>query len=164
MKKLYIIRHAKSSWKDLSLNDFDRPLNKRGKNNSKFMGKLLSRLGVKPDLIISSPAKRALKTTINISKALNYEIDNIQFEIKFYEASLEDMLSIINSIDNVNKNVIIIGHNPSLNELINFLQSKMDFENLVTSGVVELAFDTKWKKLNRNTTSFISHEYPKKYQ
>jgi len=163
MRKLYVVRHSKSSWKDLSIDDFDRPLNKRGKNDSKFIGKLLNRMGVKSDLIISSPAKRALKTAVNISKELDYEVDNLNFEINLYEASLENLLKVINSIDDKNKIVIIIGHNPSLNMLVNFLQSQKDIPNIVTSGVVELSFDTKWKKIKQNSAKLISYEYPKKY-
>ena len=163
MRKLYVVRHSKSSWKDLSIDDFDRPLNKRGKNDSKFIGKLLNRMGVKSDLIISSPAKRALKTAVNISKELDYEVDNLNFEINLYEASLENLLKVINSIDDKNKIVIIIGHNPSLNMLVNFLQSQKDIPNIVTSGVVGLSFDTKWKKIKQNSAKLISYEYPKKY-
>ena len=164
MKKLYLIRHAKSSWSDFSIDDFDRPLAKRGKNDSKFMGKLLSRLGVNPNLIISSPAVRALKTSINISKALDYKMDSVDFNIKIYEATLQDMLNVIKSIDEKYKTVLLIGHNPSLNMLADFLNSQNGIPNIVTCGIAEFAFREEWKNIKKNCTSFISYEYPKKYK
>ena len=75
-KKLYIIRHAKSSWSDMSLDDFDRPLNKRGKANAPVMGTRFKNKGVKPDIIISSPAKRAISTAKIIAKKVKY-VDEI---------------------------------------------------------------------------------------
>ncbi|HID69647.1 MAG TPA: hypothetical protein EYP35_04115 [Desulfobacterales bacterium] len=71
MKHLLICRHAKSSWKDPSLADFDRPLNKRGKRDAPQMGKMLVSHGIFPDLIVSSPAKRAKKTALRLAKELN---------------------------------------------------------------------------------------------
>ena len=72
MKTIILVRHAKSSWKDLRLDDFDRPLNKRGKKNAPFMGKILKARRTIPDLILSSPAKRAGKTARAIAKAIDY--------------------------------------------------------------------------------------------
>ena len=86
MKKLYIIRHAKSSWKDFSLADYDRPLNKRGFFNAPFMGNILKEKRVMPDLILSSPALRAKTTAEIIAKSIHY-VDKIVFDKKIYEAS-----------------------------------------------------------------------------
>ncbi len=162
-KRIYLIRHSKSSWKDKSLEDFKRPLNKRGKKDSQLMGKLLKRKGIYPDLIISSPAKRALKTAINIAKSINYPIEEIEFNIDIYEASIKDILKIIKSIKEKNRIVFLIGHNPSLNLLLDYLIKSHNIDNIVTSGIVELGFNGKWSNIEENNIKLLSYEYPKKY-
>ncbi|MDQ1339890.1 MAG: phosphohistidine phosphatase, partial [Campylobacterota bacterium] len=87
MKKLYIIRHAKSSWGDAELNDFERPLNKRGKSNAPMMGERLKKKGVMPDIIISSLAKRAKSTAEMIAKEVGYE-KKVLFDENIYESSV----------------------------------------------------------------------------
>ena len=164
MKKLYIIRHAKSSWKDMGLRDFDRQLNKRGKHNSKFMGKLLHKNGVIPDIIISSPAKRASDTAHNIANALAYPIEQIEYESDIYEASGNTLLKIIKSINDEYSTAFVIGHNPSLNMLVDYLLPKEYIDNIVTTGIVELRLNiTQWSELSPDTTTMLSFEYPKKY-
>jgi phosphohistidine phosphatase len=164
MKKLYIIRHAKSSWKDMSLTDYDRPLNKRGKHNSKFMGELLQKNGVKADIIISSPAKRASDTAINIAKEIDYPTENIIYDESIYEASSSTLLHIIQAIDDKYQKVFLIGHNPSLNTLLDHLIPNNDIYNIVTAGIVELELDIdSWKHLSAKNCRFLSFEYPKKY-
>lgn len=161
MKKLYIIRHAKSSWKDLMLNDFERPLNKRGKKDAPFMGKLLKKKGVFPDAILSSPAKRAKSTAKKIAKEINFT-KPIVYERNIFEASVATLKSVIRSIDDKYETVFMFGHNPGLNTLVEAL---VDFhENLPTSAVVEIEFDCKkWSKISSKNAKLISFEYPKKY-
>lgn len=160
MKKLYLIRHAKSSWKDISLDDFDRPLNKRGKLNAPMMGERLFQRGVNPDLILSSPAKRALKTAKIIAKHLQYQ-NEIEFNEDIYEASEDTLHKIICNIDDGNDTVILIGHNPGFNCLA---YEYVDFdENIPTCGVVEINFNCKkWKEISVKNASFVSFDYPKK--
>lgn len=161
MKKLYIIRHAKSDWSNPQLEDFDRPLNKRGKKNAPFMGKLLRKKNISPDLIISSPAYRARETAISISKEINYH-ENIMYNEYLYEADLKTIMEIVNFIEDEHDNVFIIGHNPGLNMLGFYL---VDFnENLPTSGILEIKFDCQsWRKINKSNAQIVSFEYPKKY-
>jgi len=164
MKKLYIIRHAKSSWRDMSLVDYDRPLNKRGKHNSKFMGEILQTNGVKADIILSSPAKRASHTAVNIAKEIDYPKKNIIFNETIYEASYTTLLHIIQSIDDRYKQAFLIGHNPSLNMLVEYLIPNNKIDNIVTAGVVELKLDIdSWKELSATTSRLISFDYPKRY-
>jgi len=164
MKKLYIIRHAKSSWKDTTLSDFDRPLNKRGKHNSKFMGELLAQKNIKPDIILASSAKRAYSTAKNIAKVIGYSKQKIHFSTKMYESSISTLVELIRSIDNKNHTAFIIGHNPTLNCLLDALVPYNSIDNIVTAGVVELELDIdRWEDLSHQTTKLISFEYPKKY-
>lgn len=162
MKKLFIIRHAKSDWSDESLDDFDRPLNKRGLKNAPFMAKLLKKKDIKPDLILSSPAIRALSTAQIIAKKIGYK-KAVFTNLDMYEAQSETLEKIINDIDDKNKIVFLIGHNPGLSGLINIL-SEMD-EDIPTCAVVEIDFDTNsWKNISKKNSKVISYEYPKKYK
>lgn len=161
MKKVYIIRHAKSGWKDLMLNDFDRPLNKRGKKDAPFMGKLLKEKGIFPDAILSSPAKRAKSTAQIIAKEINFK-KPIIYDRNIFEATAPTLKSVIKSLDDKYDSVFMFGHNPGLNSLV---ESLVDFdENIPTSAVVEIEFDTdKWNKIKSKNAKLISFEYPKKY-
>src|SRR3990172_9356587 len=98
MKTLYLVRHAKSSWKDVGLSDFERPLNKRGKKDAPFMAKLLRQQKIKPDLIISSPANRASATARIFCETLNYPFEDLLLEPRLYEASSHEILEIVKDI------------------------------------------------------------------
>lgn len=161
MKKVYIIRHAKSSWRDMSLDDYERPLNKRGKRNAPLMGRVLSSKGVEPDLIISSPAFRAKSTAEIIAEEINYT-NKILFREEVYEAAANTLHKILLNIDEEVSTLFIIGHNPGLNSLayryLNFSQ------NIPTCGIVEIEFDCKsWKHIDSKSARLISFEYPKRY-
>jgi len=160
MKQLYIIRHAKSSWKDFSLDDFDRPLNKRGENNAPFMGKILKEQKILPDIIISSPALRAKTTALSIAKCIDYEA-NISFDKNIYEASYTTIESKLKTIDKKNNIVFLFGHNPGLNmfayEYIGL------YQNIPTCGIVKIEFDcNSWENISPSNAKLIFFDYPKK--
>ena len=160
MKQLYIIRHAKSSWKNLTLDDFDRGLNKRGKKDAPFMGHKLKQKNTLPDIIISSPAKRAKTTAQIIAKEIGFSKD-IEFNHNIYEANINTLHKIITSIDDKNNIVFLFGHNPYLNELVeNYINF---YDNIPTCGVVKIEFDSKsWKDINSSNAKFILFDYPKR--
>ena len=162
IKKLYIMRHAKSSWKDSSLDDFDRPLSKRGKLNAPMMGKKLKKMQMLPDIILSSPAVRAKTTVELVAKELQYS-KKILFKQEMYESSAQTLHKILTDLDNKNSVVLLCGHNPDINMLV---QSYVDFnENIVTAGVVELEFSCdKWKDIDKSNAKFLSFHYPKMKQ
>ncbi len=162
MKNLYLIRHAKSYWGDQSTPDFDRPLNKRGKLDAPFMGNILSDKKVKPDLIISSPAKRANKTAIVFASKLGYSEKKIIYEQNLYEASSNDMLNVIKIIDEKYSSVMIFGHNPGLTLLNNHIADKY-IDNIPTCGVAALKSDKKWSEIGQWSCKHIFFEYPKLY-
>jgi phosphohistidine phosphatase len=164
MKTLYLVRHAKSSWEDLSLQDFDRPLNKRGKENAPFMGKLLKKKNIKVDWILSSPALRAKKTIEMIAGELDYLLENIIFEKKIYEASTSYLMQLIQNQDDKIDGLLICGHNPELTILVNQLTTH-EIENIPTSGVCCIEFDTnQWEKIRLRQNKLVFFEYPKKYK
>ncbi len=163
MKKLYLIRHAKSSWKNLTLEDFDRPLNKRGKKNAPFMGNLLKQLEIKPDLIIASPAYRTRITAELIANEITYDKHQIEYYENLYEASLENIEESIKYLKDKYEIVFLVGHNPSLN----LFSEKFAFfkDNIPTCGIIELSFNCQsWQNILPNNCELISFEYPKKYK
>ncbi len=162
MKKLYIIRHAKSSWDDSGLSDFERPLNKRGEKDAPFMTKKLKEKGVSADIIISSPALRA-KTTAKIIAEELLLSKKIVYDENIYEASPDTLHEIIKNIDNKYNSVILFGHNPGLNMLMDSLVNI--YNNIPTCGVVEIDFKCdKWSEISSLNSKLISFDYPKKYK
>ena len=111
MRRLYLIRHAKSSWSEAGLRDFDRPLNSRGKVDAPYMGKRLAAHGVRPDLIFASPAKRTRKTAQYIAEAVDYPVKDIVFFAAIYEAGVADLLRIIGQAMDEAGCLFLIGHN-----------------------------------------------------
>ena len=160
MKKLFVIRHAKSSWKDYSLADFDRPLNKRGFLNAPFMGEYFKDRDIVPDIILSSPALRAKTTAEIIANKVKYK-KQILYEKSIYEADIDTLHNILTSLDNKYKSAFIVGHNPGLNLLVD---SYVGFdENIPTCGVVELQIKSdSWKNINSKNIKLLSFNYPKK--
>lgn len=163
MLSLYLIRHAKSSWDTPGLKDNERPLNKRGKIDAPKMGKILKNRGEFPDLIISSPAKRAYSTAKRIAKELKYNIDNILKDEKLYMADTEDFLSVIrNTKKNVYK-LMILSHNYGITYFANYI-SGSDINNIPTCGIVRIDFEIdSWEQINTNKGKLVYFEYPKKY-
>jgi phosphohistidine phosphatase len=162
MKTLFLVRHAKSSWKDSSIDDTDRPLNKRGKRDAPFMGELLKEKVVNPDLVISSPAKRASKTAQIIAEQIGYSKKDIIYAEEIYEASSRELVDFIKKIDDKYNSVMLFGHNPGFTMLNNFL-SKQYIDNIPTCGIVALEFNNTWKEIDKNTAKMIFFDYPKRY-
>jgi phosphohistidine phosphatase len=160
MKQLFLIRHAKSSWKDTSISDFDRKLNPRGKKNAPEMGKRLKKRNFIPDLIISSPAKRAISTAKLVAKELGIDPKDIRIEPKLYEASYEGFLSVIHSIEEQFNNVFVVGHNPSITEVMNELGDHR-INNASTCSVMGIGFNAQhWNEIVYRGSTFY-FDFPK---
>lgn len=125
MKTLYLVRHAKSSRDAPMLPDKDRPLNDRGKRDAPRMAKQLAKRDVKPDLILSSPARRALTTAELFAKNLNYKVNDIVIDKRLYATSPEGLLEVIREYGDKPKRVMLFGHNPELTELAHRLSRKL---------------------------------------
>jgi phosphohistidine phosphatase len=161
MKTLFLVRHAKSSWDDNTLPDKDRPLNDRGKRNAPRMGKRLAKRDVKADLILSSPASRALKTAEIIAKKLDYRRKDIVVDDRLYPGAADDLLHIIHELGDKLNRVMLVGHNPALAELAHHLSS--DITDMPTCAVAELTFNAKsWRDVGDATLATVALEYPKK--
>ncbi|TXI68380.1 MAG: histidine phosphatase family protein [Cyclobacteriaceae bacterium] len=162
MKTLYVIRHAKSSWDEPLLADFDRPLNKRGKHDAPKMGKRLRHLQVVPDLLLSSPAERALTTCLIIAEEVGYAKSKIKTDKKLYHADDAQILNVVQSLDNKFATVWIFGHNPGLTDFVNLL-ADADIDNIPTCGVVACSLNiSSWDEANSGKGSVTFFDYPKK--
>jgi phosphohistidine phosphatase len=161
MKTLFLIRHAKSSWDNTALPDKDRPLDDRGKRDAPKMGKRLAKRDVKPDLILSSPAMRALTTAEIIAKKLDYKLEDILVDDRLYASEADDLLNVIHELGDKLELVMLFGHNPELTELAHRLSSEIT--HLPTSAVAEFTFATKsWSSIGKAKLAKVELDYPKK--
>ncbi len=164
MKILTLVRHAKSSWKDASLRDRDRPLNKRGHRDAPVMGKRLHEHGIRPSLIVSSPAKRAWTTAKIFAQELSYPREFLQRDDNLYLASVDRILDVIVAQDQGFNSLMIVGHNPGFTEFANFLSPGLTY-NLPTAGVVSVSIDQDhWNLYEQPQTELLVHDWPKKIQ
>lgn len=162
IKKLFIIRHAKSSWDSPTIKDFDRPLNNRGLNDAPEMGRRLFKRKINPDFIIASEANRAKTTAMLIAKEVNFPIEKINFSKEIYHSSVREMIKLINQIDNKYSTVFLFGHNPTFTELAEYLCDDA-YGTLPTCGIVgiELTVDS-WQYVSASCGKEIYFDYPKK--
>lgn len=162
MKILTIVRHAKSSWSDTTLGDRKRPLNKRGRHDAPVMGRRIADHGIRPSLIISSPAERAWTTAKTIAAELSYPLEFLQREDSLYLASLDDFLDTLVAQDGEFNSIMLVGHNPGMTDFANFLSPGLT-NNLPTAGVVSVEIDQDhWNLYERPKTRLLVHDYPKK--
>ena len=161
MKVLYLLRHAKSDWSIGGQNDFDRGLNKRGLSNAPFMGKILKERGVQPDMILSSPAKRAKLTSAMVSEQLDLS-DRVEFNEEIYEASPRTLLKLVNELSPDQNEVMLVGHNPTFTYLAEYL-TKEEIGNMPTCSCVKIKFFNEWNEVREGTGDLLWFEYPKKY-
>ncbi len=164
MKKIYLIRHAKSSWKEEGKSDFERGLNKRGKEDLIFMAERLHSFGVMPDLILSSPAKRAKKTAQGIAKIIGYDQNNISYQESLYDSSYSSYRYLLDSLDERYNSVFIVAHNPTITEVGEILSGAI-LTNMPTCSIVCIEFDIKsFKEIEEGKGKILFFDYPKKHR
>ncbi|MCS7074215.1 MAG: histidine phosphatase family protein [Bacteroidia bacterium] len=160
MKILYLIRHAKSSWDNPLLSDFERPLNERGLRDAPIMGKRLAEKNIYPDLLISSPAVRTLTTARLLAAEIQYPGDKI-LEIKeLYDASLTTFLRVLENLPDEYREVMIVAHNPTVSNVCMYL---CHFQvELPTCAIVKISFPFfSWKMLSAGTGLLEWYDTPK---
>ncbi|PLY05425.1 MAG: hypothetical protein C0622_01675 [Desulfuromonas sp.] len=161
MKRLTLIRHAKSAWGDPALDDFDRPLNSRGKTAAPRMGEHLARDGLCPDLIVSSPAKRARKTARLIARELDYPAEAILYRQQIYEAELDTLIELVHGLPE-EEHVMLVGHNPGMSELGQWFNPEAP-DWLPTCAVLTLELDIgAWQNAACGSGVIGRYDYPKK--
>jgi len=163
MKKITLVRHGKSDWTKQGLSDFDRPLNNRGKTDAPIMGKKLKSMNILPDLILCSPAKRAVKTAGKIAKEIGYTKKNIVYVQTLYGGDERSILNLIKETDDAINHLMIFGHNPDLTQLAVSLTG-YQIDNIPTCGVFHMQCSfSKWQEADFNKCEFVFLEYPKKH-
>jgi phosphohistidine phosphatase len=162
-RTIVLIRHAKSSWANPLQSDFERPLNDRGKTDAPEMGKKLKKIGLKPDLIISSTAKRTRQTAKRIAEETGYETDNIKWEEKLYHCIPPVFEEVINEATNKAKTIFIVAHNPGITEFVNQLAPDFSVDNMPTCGIVGAHVDAEeWTDFTNAKRKVFLFEYPGK--
>lgn len=150
-RELLLMRHAKSDWNHPSLIDFDRPLNKRGQASAPKVGHWLRSRNLLPDRVISSPAVRTRQTANLVCAELGFSFDDVQWDMRIYEATLADLLTVLADIPEHTKRVLLIGHNPGLEYLLAHLSSTPDSaagsKPMPTATVAHFRLPDDWRKL-----------------
>jgi len=163
MKTLYLVRHAKSSWANAETGDFDRPLNERGLKSAPLMATLLKEKKVIPELIVTSPANRAVTTAEIFCEILGYPKELIQQRIEIYEGGTGNLLNIVQQLPDSSKTVMLFGHNPTMTEFSNLLSGN-HIDSMVTCGVARIDMSVEsWRDAARKTGKFVWYEFPKKH-
>jgi phosphohistidine phosphatase len=161
MKRLVLVRHAKSSWDDPSLSDFDRPLNDRGKKDAPEMAKRLSDKKMKIDRFVSSPAKRARQTCKYFAKEFDVKKKNVVLEPRLYDATEGNFYEVVKSFKDKWDSVAIFSHNPGITSFANSL-TKTRVDDMPTCSVFAIKVDAKkWKDFRDAKKEFLFLDYPK---
>ena len=162
MKRIYLIRHARSNYADSDVADFDRSLNERGEQDAWQMGRRLKKQKARADLIISSPARRALATAFIIAREIDFPAEKIVLQNSLYSSGLHAILNVIRYLDNSVHEVMLFGHNPDITSLANYL-SKHPVANIPTCGVICVDFEiNSWKEITEQQGIFKFFDFPEK--
>jgi len=162
VKRLILLRHAKSSWSEGGLPDFERPLSGRGERDAPRMGARLREHGIRPDLVLSSPALRAHRTAKLVSGALDYADEEIRLDTRLYLATPSEILAVVVEQTDAVDALLVVGHNPGLTELTNLLAPELDLANLPTAGAVVVDCATeRWSEIHTAQRRLVCYEYPK---
>ena len=161
MKTLTLVRHAKSSWKDTSLADRERPLNRRGQRDAPEMGRRIAKAGIRPSLIVSSPAVRAWTTAKIVAREIGYPLEFLQREDGLYLGSVNDILDVIVAQDTGFNNLMMFGHNPGFTDFANYLVPGIT-NNVPTAGVLCVNIDQEdWNLFEQPEAELVVYDYPK---
>ncbi len=160
-KVLYLVRHAKSSWKDMSLSDRERPLNKRGRRSAPDMGRRMAAQDHRPDIIVSSPAIRALSTAKVIANQLGLDPSEIITDADLYFCGASGMRGVLAGMDDRYDKVMMVGHNPSMTDFMNTLGNTY-VANMPTCAIAVIGFDmASWASLDSTQGELLGYDYPK---
>jgi phosphohistidine phosphatase len=143
VKRLTLMRHGDAQWKDPEVADFARPLNRRGNNEAEAIARRLSELQLIPDLIITSPARRAAQTAETVARELALLPRSLQYEEGLYLAGADDILKLVRAIGPRVPHLMIVGHNPGISEAANILAPSQEMSGLGTAAFCSITFDVQ---------------------
>lgn len=164
IRELILLRHGKSNW-NIEADDFDRPLKKRGIRAARKVGNWLYKQNLVPDVIISSPAERAISTAENTCETMGVDSQIIHLDKRLYEAEVDDLLTVLAELPGSASRVLLVGHNPGLEELLIFLSSKKvkisdDKKILPTATLARLVISPGWGELKKKSAKLIEVKRP----
>ena len=160
MKEIYVLRHAKSSWDNSNLSDFERPLANRGISDAKKMSKFLKDMNIKIDKVLCSNAIRAKETFDLTADGFNFEIDKATYLDKLYFGDTTTIIQDLKELDESLNNILIVGHNPTLHYLVEILTNE-SFNRFTTCNLATIFHDGEWVSLNSQQCSLKSLIRPK---
>jgi phosphohistidine phosphatase len=160
-RELLLLRHAKSDWESDAPSDIERPLARRGKKDAPRIGECLYREGLVPALILSSPAERARETALRVCKALDYKKREINWESALYEADLKTLLAVLSNYAHAPSTVLLVGHNPGLEELLRYLagdevEELKEDKLLPTAALARLEMPDDWGLLDAGCAGLLT--------
>src|SRR2546430_1319605 len=157
MRTLTLIRHAKSSWDYPELGDFERPLNPRGRRDAPAMAARLLRLPPKPDLLVSSPALRALTTARLFAEVFGVKAEDVAVNAKIYEATPHALIGIAQGFDDALRHVMLFGHNPGISHCAH-LFADCSFDEMPTCAAARIEFEVKsWNDVGHGTGELVHY-------
>jgi phosphohistidine phosphatase len=160
-RRITLLRHAKSDWNSPTRNDYDRPLNARGKHDAPRMGQQLRKRGLHPQLILSSSALRAISTAQIVALELGYDPESVQTDDGLYLATPKKILQILCETGESYANVLLVGHNPGLTDLANRI-SNANIANIPTCGALSVELDaSNWDALDDHAGQLVWFDCPK---
>lgn len=161
-KTLYLVRHAKSGWTNMHLGDFNRTLNQRGLRDAPEMGQRLQKRGLKPEIILCSPAQRARQTAELFIKAFGGTMDGVHFDDRIYEADHKTLLTLIRLLPETCSSAMLIGHNPSIGWAANQL-SDVGIEQMPTCAIATIELSSsRWKDMGKEATRLLDFDHPRR--
>ena len=162
MKTLYLVRHAKADSSGNYPKDYYRPLTANGMTDAARMARNMANEGVKLDQVICSPAERTRQTAEIFSDQLHFDSKNIEFFENLYESRLLDYLTVINATSSSINTVMLIGHNPTISFLAEYLTGA-EIGDVPTSGVITISFDgMEWTEISKKSGRLVKFESPNK--
>ena len=164
MKRVYILRHAKSSWSDPTLSDIQRPLNKRGKKDAPLMASVMKRFNFIPDVVYISPSKRTRATVKPVAELLEISSDKLFIESSLYHGYYDDFEEVIKALDEEVSSVLLVGHNPGVTYIANSCDGPI-IDNVPTGGLLVIEAEiSQWQSFGFSESRLISHHFPKMYK
>lgn len=165
MKTLYLVRHAKSDWDMEGLADIDRPLSPRGYRDAQTMSRSMNEKKLLPDLIISSPAVRAISTALIFSRNFKMQASEIIIKEDLYESSVSQYIGVLQDVDDRYKSIMLFGHNPTISDLASGLVAQLN-DSLPTCAIVGIQFPAnckQWKNFEKASSELILYDFPKNH-
>ncbi|MGK7891144.1 MAG: histidine phosphatase family protein [Leptolyngbyaceae cyanobacterium] len=167
MKTLFLLRHAKSSWADVSLADRDRPLNPRGQRDAPRMAQWLAQQALQPTCIVTSPAARTTATAQIMAAGLGLSPADISPNAQIYEATPDDLVQVIRGFDSLEQpshHILLVGHNPGMTALLNRIDG-VTIDNVPTCGLATVQFAVEtWGAIAIHSATLVSFQYPKQLE